>query len=98
MSNGAAVLAIKRKKLYHAFRTAGATSAANAKSVQELQVTESRMFNRLVGRGEIVEAGDGRYYLDDSTVQAGRRVRIMLILGFIAVAVFVGIIVRTWSN
>jgi hypothetical protein len=90
----AVALAIKRKKIYRAFRAANATSADNAKPLQELHIAESRMLNRLKSRGEIVGTGDGRFYLDEPVVQDTRRLRIIILASGIVIIALVWIILQ----
>ena len=98
--SSAAAIAVtaKRKRIYNLFRLAGATTASGAKSLQEIRVPDSRMLHRLIRRGEIIAAGQDRYYLDETAVQAVRRLRIMLMVGLVAVVAIAWIIARTWAN
>ena len=49
-------IAAKRKRIYRRFRAAGATNPSEAKSLEEIDVSDSAMLRLLIRRGEIVKA------------------------------------------
>ncbi len=88
----AAVVAAKRKHIYNLFRIAGATTISNAKTLQDIHVSESLKFDMLVRRGEVVKIDGDRYYIDEAAVQAGRRKRLMIIAAVLLVGAIVCLI------
>jgi anti-sigma factor RsiW len=71
----AAAIAMKIRRIVDAFRRAGATSPAAARSLAELDLRESWIANRLIKRGVLLQGEPGRYYLDEKGWQAFRRAR-----------------------
>jgi hypothetical protein len=86
----AVIVAKKRRRIINAFRIASATSQEKAISLQELGLTDSRLFQILVRRNVIVHIQDDKYYLDEirlSEVDRQRRMIIFFIfLFFIVIA------------
>jgi hypothetical protein len=80
-------IAAKRKRIYRLFRAAGATTASDAKSLQEINVSGSLMLNLLIRHGEIVKVDGDRYYIDESAVQACRRKRLIAVVIAILIVV-----------
>ena len=82
MGAAAAAVAIAERRMVEAFELAGATSAAAARTPDEVGVeTSSLGWRRLTNRAVIREAepGSGRYYLDREVWQAVRRTRMRLV-------------------
>ena len=69
-----AIVAAQQRKLHIAFERAGATSPGAARTLGELGLRDSRMLDRLVHRGVVVET-NGRYYLDLARAGEQRQVR-----------------------
>lgn len=83
-----AVVAKRRRELIAKFRAAGATSRDRARSAEELSVTPgSPLFRVQVGRGVLVEAEGGLYYLDEAAAERADRLRRWLLLAVLALAV-----------
>ena len=88
MGAAAAAVAIAERRMVEAFELAGATSAATARTPDEVGVeTSSRSWHRLTNRAVIREAapGSGRYYLDREVWQAVRRTRMRLVVVLIVI-------------
>ncbi len=88
---GGAVVAViilrKQEDLVEHFRRARATSAATAKSLDELGVDDRAVWHSMVRRAVVREVSPGRFYLDEPSWQAmkgGRRVRVGLVLAALA--------------
>ena len=86
----AAAMMHKEREIVAAFRGAGATAAEKATSTAAIGVHEHLAFARLRRRAVIREAAPGRYYLDELSWEALRRLRqrlvmIVFILGAICV-------------
>ena len=93
---GAVVLAERR--MVEAFERAGATSAATARTPDEVGVeTSSLGWRRLTNRAVIREAapGSGRYYLDREVWQAVRRTRMRLVVILVLILLGVWLYVAT---
>ncbi|HTE45858.1 MAG TPA: hypothetical protein VK636_11480, partial [Gemmatimonadaceae bacterium] len=65
----------KERDIVNTYRGAGATTAAAARRADELDVNQHVAFHRLVQRAVLREAGDGRFYLDEPSWHALRRMR-----------------------
>ena len=90
MTVAAVVIQRKEREIVNRFRGAGATSATRARDPEELGVDHHLAFRRLTDRAVLRDAGDGKYYLDELSWDAMRRLRrrIALVMILIAVAVF----------
>jgi hypothetical protein len=87
------MIVAKFKKLIRKFQESGTTSPKTAKTLQELRINPRFMFNRLVRRGIINEAGSGRYYLNESGLDnynQSRKIRVIIVLAIIIILVLVG--------
>lgn len=84
---GAAAIAVMRKKEHDvrdAFRSAGATTPANAMSLEAVGIEETMAVRRLKKRAVIREAAPGLFYFDEDVweaVIAMRRRMALLMLG-----------------
>ena len=78
-SAAAAVILHKEKVTVQAFRNAGAVSPDRAVSLDEIGATEGIAFRRLIDRAVLREVETGRYYLDEPSWAAVRRMRIRLV-------------------
>lgn len=88
MGAAAAAVAIRERRIVEAFELAGATSAATARTPDEVGVETSGIgWRRLANRAVIREAapGSGRYYLDREVWQAVRRTRMRLVVVLILI-------------
>ena len=85
--SGAAII-LHQNKLMRRFRQAGATSAAEARRLEELPCRNSWIFRRLVSRGVFVETKPGRYYMDEQSAAEfvrQRRSRMLWVLAIVIV-------------
>jgi hypothetical protein len=77
--SAASVVIIRQNKYIRRFRNAGATTPETARTLDELGVSNTWTFRRMVGRGVFVEVGDGRFYMDSAEMHrflVGRLIRI----------------------
>lgn len=84
---GAGVVARKRRQIIRAYRTAGATTAANARSPQELGLSRGVVLHLQRLRGVLVETEPGRYFLDERREAEVAKVRRLLVFGILAIGV-----------
>ena len=91
----AAAIQRKEREIVNTFRGAGATSPERARDPGELAVDQHLAFKRLANRAILREAGDGRYYLDEQSWEAFRRLRhrIAIVMLLIVIAMIVVMIV-----
>ena len=91
MRTWTAANSLQSKRFIRIFRTLGATSKENAKTVQELGCATNKVFRYLLDDGVIIAAEDQRYYLDNarSDFWVARRRRRALKWAGILLAVFV---------
>ena len=76
MGGAVTVILIKERQVVDAFMRAGATSASTAVYPTDISVDMGGVGGRrLVRQAVLLEAGDGRYYLDLLTWEALRRQR-----------------------
>jgi hypothetical protein len=87
-------IAAKKKRIYRLFRAAGATTASNAKPLQEINVPDSSMLNMLVRDGDIVKVDGDRYYIDESAVQANSRKRLIAVVIAILIVVIALVVAK----
>lgn len=81
-----AIIAIKRRRMIEAFRTAGAVSPATARKPEDLGVDRGHMFGRMVKSGVFKELPDGGVWLDDEVqAQWERRARTIMTTMFVLV-------------
>ncbi len=91
----AAILAQKERELVEQLRLVRATSPANARTLDELQVDTRVAWHALIRLAVIREAAPGRYYLDEpswiATVARRRRTALVLVvlLLFAGVALYI---------
>lgn len=88
-----AVLIRKEREIVDVYRSVGATAPDTARGPDDLGVHRHVAFNRLVARGVLREASGGRYYLDEPTWNALRRLRRRMALVVTAVAILVALVV-----
>ncbi len=89
----AAIIARKERELVEHLRLVHATSPANARTIDELQIDTRIAWHALIRRAVIREAAPGRYYLDEPswTATVAIRRRIALVLGVVAAVAAVGL-------
>ncbi|MBU0518894.1 hypothetical protein KJ564_08170 [bacterium] len=94
MSNGAsisaAIVAKQRREIIQAFRNAGATSAETAQTLETLGLHNSVILTVQKARGVLVEAGEGRFNLDEkrtAEVAAKRRKLVLSLLVVMIIAI-----------
>ena len=94
MGAAAAVILRKERDIVSIYRGAGAVSADRARSPEELGIPRRLVFDRLVRRAVLREAGNGRYYLDEPSWEAlrGIRHRVVIIVLILAVAAFASLV------
>jgi hypothetical protein len=91
-----AVIVRREREIVETYRDAGATSAEHARTPDELGVPTRVAFDRLVERAVLREVGGGRYFLDEPSWLAMRRMRrrfatvIMVSMAIAALVVAVG--------
>lgn len=98
MGAAAAAVAIRERRIVEAFELAGATSAAAARTPDEVGVETSGLgWRRLANRAVIRESapGSGRYYLDREVWQAVRRTRMRLLVVVMLILLAVWLYIAT---
>ena len=98
MGAAAGAIVAAERRIREAFELAGATSAATARSPDELAVDMDGLgWRRLRNRAVIRETapGSGRYYFDREVWQAVRRTRMRLVVVLILVLLGIWIYVAT---
>jgi hypothetical protein len=89
----AAAIIARERHIVDAFRRARATSPGAAVTPESLGVHERLAFARLGRRAILREAGEGRFYLDEPSWEAARRIRIRVALvAFVLVLVLAAIV------
>jgi hypothetical protein len=89
MSGAAVAIAVAsaRRRIAAHFTTAGATDAAHAITFEPRpRRLDRRLFRRLVAFGALVEAGGGRYWLDECRLADFRKENAAKVIGILAVA------------
>lgn len=91
MGAAAAVLLRRERDIVGTYRGVGATSPDRARQPEELDVRQRLAFDRLVQRAVLRDVGDGRYYLDEPSWKALRRIRrrFALVIAIVLVVMFV---------
>lgn len=90
--NAALIVAAKQNQYLRRFEQSGATGPEFAKTLSEVGCRESRILQGLVSRGLILEAGDGRFYVDlaaTAEFHKRRRQRATVILIIVAIVFLV---------
>jgi hypothetical protein len=75
MSTIVTVILARERRLVARFRTAGAVSAAQARTLEDLGIARGVALRRLRERAVIRDAGGERFYLDEPSWAAVRRSR-----------------------
>lgn len=97
MGAAATVVVIRRKQrdIVEVFQGARATSPDRARIPDELGVDQNLVFNGLVRRAVLREAGGGRYYVDEpswvamNTMRRRRAIGVLLVLVLVAAVAFI---------
>jgi hypothetical protein len=79
----AAIVVARIRKIVQRFREAGAVSWQTARRPEELNIQKRLLFQRLVQKSVLIDAGDGRYFLHEEnylTYRKNRRSRALFIL------------------
>lgn len=84
---GPAIIARKRRHLIAAFRTHGATSPATARTLEELGLGHGTLVRIQEHRHVLVDAGNGRFYLDEAREAAVSRTRRLLLGAILLLAI-----------
>jgi hypothetical protein len=95
MGAAAAILLRKERDIVDTYRGAGATSLDSARRADELDVSEHLAFHRLVRRAVLRESTEGRYYLDEPSWNALRRMRhrmLIVVLVLLVVIIASGVV------
>lgn len=82
MGAEAAIIAMKIRQIINRFLEAGAVSPEKAVTKEEIQIHNYLIFKKLTRKGVLVEAGEGRYYLNQErlALYLGNRRRILLMV------------------
>jgi hypothetical protein len=75
MSTVVAIILGKERRMVNRLRLAGATSPAQARTLEELGLSDGLILRRLRHRAVIRHAGPDSYYLDEESWNAVRRSR-----------------------
>ena len=92
VSPAPAIIAMKIRKIINQFEQRGAFTPDRAISLEEMGLSDSLIFRRLVSRGVIVEAWQNRYYLNQGNLAdfyARRRKMVTIVLGVIVLVAVV---------
>ena len=92
MGAAAVVILRKQRDIVEVFEGARATSPVTARDPDELGIDKSAIFNGLVRRAVLREAGNGRYYFDQPSWQAlhyQRRRMLAIVLAMFVVGLVV---------
>lgn len=84
---GPAIIARKRRHLLATFRRHGATSPATARTLDELGLGHGMLVRVQEHRHVLVDAGGGRFYLDEEREAAVARTRRLLAAAFILLGI-----------
>jgi hypothetical protein len=80
MGAAAAIILRRERDIVQVYRGAGATDARTARTPDDLGVERRLPFGMLVRHAVLRDAGDGRYYLDEPSWEALRRMRHRLVV------------------
>lgn len=83
---GGAIVFQRMNRYVRLLQSAGAVSPDKALAAVEVGIRESFIFWRLVNRGIIVRAGDGKYYVDEEAMYRWHDRRRKLALSFLLAA------------
>lgn len=97
-ATAATAVAAKRNRIIRKFREAGALTPETAVTLDDLQLNRQFIVQTLINRRVLVEAEDGRLYLDEdrnTVVQSQRR---RLIFSLLVIAFIVLVFLRFYSR
>jgi hypothetical protein len=80
-----AAMRMREEQVIKHFRSVGATSAAQAKTVLDMGLEDSRAIKRLRSQAILREAAPGQLYLDEEVLTAVRRRRFRILGMLIAI-------------
>ncbi len=94
-----AVVIVTQNKMIRRFRDVGATGPCSAQTPAQIGVRESWLFRRMTARGVFVPTEDGKYYLDEASVEdfvrrrraKARTITAILLLVFVAVVILLAL-------
>ena len=96
-----AVVAAKRNKIIRQFLSKGAVSYKESRTLEQLGLKKSLIFNRLIRQGIIVEVTFDRYFIDlekyDEEERERRRL-VTVLLVLIALGIIVAIAYSFWGS
>jgi hypothetical protein len=75
MGAAAAIILRRERDIVQVYRGAGATDVRTARTPDDLGIDRRLAIHMLVRHAVLRDAGDGRYYLDEPSWQALRRMR-----------------------
>jgi hypothetical protein len=90
MGAAAAIILRRERDIVQVYRGAGATDVRTARAPDDIGVERRLPFHMLVRHAVLRDAGNGRYYLDEPSWQALRRMRhrVVGLMLLIVVALF----------
>jgi hypothetical protein len=80
------IIEIRLRRIIMKFKESGTTTFNLAKTLNELGIFRGFLFNRLLSKNVIIDAGSERYFLNEDNYiifRKNRRVRIILIILFL---------------
>ncbi len=83
----AIAIRIKQKKIVTTFLSNDCTSIEKAKSLDELGLRESLIFNDLESKGVFVKCSGGKYYLDQKIWNRLRKAKLIFIAAAIVIVI-----------
>ena len=88
----AAAIVLKQNRLMRNFRAAGATSPATARTPEDIGCRQGWIFRRMIARGVLVPAGNGKFYMNEDAARAfvqRRRLKALVALAVVLVVFLV---------
>ena len=85
------VIKLQEKKIIREFLMKGALNKETAKPLNELYVSNSHAFSRLISKGLVIRTEDDRYYADmDSVEEQGKsnRMKSLIVIAIIVIILF----------
>ena len=92
--SGAAIL-LAQNRYVRRFRDAGATSPANAKTLDEIGCRDSWLFGRMMANGVFSRTGKGTYYMNEAVAEEflrNRRNRVLVVTGVLLVVFLIWLV------
>ncbi|RKY76376.1 hypothetical protein DRQ07_10430 [candidate division KSB1 bacterium] len=91
MTAAAVIIAKKSRQIINAFIKAGATSPADAKSFQEMGITDNLIFEIKKLEGVIVRTGQDRFYLDIDRHRKVKRNALLIVFAVLVVVMVISL-------